>query len=294
MERFRSFARLLAVNIGVVVGLLVVTNLASGLAIAASDALAGNSGDAGDPRASLPNYSDRARAELMFQELHRLKAVYAPFEEWTLEPFAGQTTTVDVHGNRVQPNAPTLPNDATVVHFFGGSTMFGTGSEDGETIPAQFAKLNAGIRVKNHGRSGFDTRQSLEQLISLLNLDERLDVAVFYLGVNDVASLCRRDTSVNGHEQEARMRELLDAPSSESGWANALYRPLLSNTAVLAGKVARAIKRATTSPASTPVYRCADDPDHARAVADTVERNLLACNRWPILVARRSTISRET
>lgn len=272
MRRFRGFARLLAANLGVLVGLLAVVNLTSAVVLA----VAGRPASGVDPRAKLANYDDHVRAELMFKELHMLRAAYEPFEEWTLRPFQGLTTTVDSSGSRVQPNAKIAPPSETVVHFFGGSTMFGTGSEDGETIPAQFAQLNTGVAVENHGRSGFNTRQNLEQLISLLNRGERVDVAVFYFGVNDVASLCRRDASINGHEQEARMRELLDTPSRQRsrGRVQAIYDPLLSQTVQLAGKVVRRLRGPQPAPGTTQVYRCAGDADRTEAVVDVVKRNL--------------------
>lgn len=160
-----------------------------------------------DERASLPNYSDREQAAAMYREFDLLHTEYKPYYGWRRKPFAGRYTTVDEQGDRV--HAPTTETPSGVVRFFGGSTLWGTGSGNEDTLPAHFNALFPELRVHNHGESGYVSRQNLERLQSLSNEGEAMDLVVFYDGYNDVRSLCRFDVSMQGHTRENKIREAL-------------------------------------------------------------------------------------
>ncbi|MFG6107735.1 hypothetical protein U2F10_36275 [Leptothoe sp. EHU-05/26/07-4] len=163
--------------------------------------------------AALPNYEDNSEfSEIHFQEFAHLPVQYEPFIGWSRLPFQGRTITVDVEGNRLHPNTQTSPKGlpSKAVHFFGGSTMWGTGASDYETIPAFFNE-DTGIPSFNLGETGFNARQSLAQLIQLLTVsDKDINSVVFYDGVNEVLSLCRSEHDVGEHIRAHRMREVLN------------------------------------------------------------------------------------
>ena len=92
--------------------------------------------------------------------------------------------------------------------MFGGSTVWGKGVDNEHTIPATLNALRPRFAVHNHGESAFVSRQGFERLVNAINLEEPTDVAVFYDGCNDFFTLCREDTSINGHSHEAEAVQL--------------------------------------------------------------------------------------
>ena len=70
--------------------------------------------------------------------------------------------------------------------------MWGTGSNDNNTIPSIFSQLN-NVSVINYGETGYLSIQSFN-LLNTLVIQEKLDlknkVVIFYDGVNNVATNC--------------------------------------------------------------------------------------------------------
>jgi hypothetical protein len=62
------------------------------------------------------------------------------------------------------------------------------------------------VNVFNMGESGYDSRQSLESLINLLSKGQKVDLAVFYLGVNEI-NRCRNVIGTNSHALEKQYRD---------------------------------------------------------------------------------------
>ena len=90
------------------------------------------------------------------------------------------------YGRRV--TLPSVINQKTKIHIFGGSTVFGTGSIDAYTIPSliqnKIIKLGkTDIQVVNHGFASLVTKQQLRKL-EKADIREN-DIVVFYDGGND-------------------------------------------------------------------------------------------------------------
>ena len=100
--------------------------------------------------------------------------------------------------------------------FFGGSTMWGQGVDDDGTIPSQYA-LKSGEYVFNFGESGWNTRQSLNQLLNLLGEKHKPKAIIFYDGVNDISAGCRAEiTQLAAYSEETLLRKKLkEVPFSE-------------------------------------------------------------------------------
>ncbi|MDH5701102.1 MAG: SGNH/GDSL hydrolase family protein [Nitrospirota bacterium] len=202
---------------------------------------------------SLP---DQEYAHTIFQELRLLTKRYIPYVEWGREPFSGKTITIDQTGERVQPNVPEHPTKQ--VHFFGGSTMWGTGVDDQHTIPSLFNELHPDYRVYNHAQSGFVSRQELAGLINLANQDQPMDIIVFYDGCNDPLTLCRADLSLNGHREESKFIQKL-----ERTWETP--EALFGSTQTMIQKLIKKGKR--------PGSQCQANPAYAEKVAMTLVNN---------------------
>lgn len=213
----------------------------------------------GSDKAARASLTDREQAETIFREFGQLQTRYVPYLVWQREPFRGETITVGEDGNR--HHAPTTDRPIGHVRMFGGSTMWGKGVDDEHSIPAQLNRLRPRFAVHNNGESAFVSRQSLERLINIVNQEEPVDVAVSYEGCNDFYTLCRKDTSIDGHSHEPDMARKLRPPSLAAD--------------VLFGAVREVIFYAwgRSLKAAGPPSRCQDEPDGAERVARTLISN---------------------
>jgi len=151
-----------------------------------------------EKRSELPNYApNREWARAIFADYHQVSHRYKPFTEWQMLPYSGKTLTINEAGFREHKQAIT---SGPIVRFFGGSTMWGEGADDAHTIPALFNAQFSNGEVTNHGQLAYNSRQSLETLLSLYVEGKKTDLAIFYDGVNDAAFLCPKDiTELPGH-----------------------------------------------------------------------------------------------
>lgn len=190
-KKIFSVLRTITVNILVFLLLLIIVNWACGIYLERA---------ASEKRHNLPNYADNVGyAEEIFNDYHSVGHTYKPFVGWQMLPYQGKTVTINEQGLRSHP-VINRNEDSVVVRFFGGSTMWGEGSDDSHTIPALFNKVFPELTVYNHGQLAYNSRQNLDALISVYNQGEEADVVVFYDGVNDAAFLCPADiTQLPGH-----------------------------------------------------------------------------------------------
>lgn len=109
---------------------------------------------------------------------------FEPYTHWRRKAFAGGYINIDEDGIRFTPKQPSP--GAKKVFVFGGSTTWGTGVADADTIPALLQKrLGRGYNVTNYGESSYVAAQELNVLLELLARGERPDIVIFYDGVND-------------------------------------------------------------------------------------------------------------
>jgi len=263
VRKRRRIGRVIAINLAVFVALLAGLNLLAS-AIMDGGQLYTRFFLPGDDRIALPNYPDKERARKILGEFNQLETRYVPFVEWRREEFHGETTTVGADGNRVQP--ATTQDPVGTVHFFGGSAMWGSGVADDETIPATFNRLQPDFRVVNHGESGFTSRQSVSELVNLVNDGAPMDLVVFYDGNNDVGSFCQEEVGINSHTRAKKLARLV-APLSKV-WNNLTG----SLQELLSGK---GVQKWWAGPGPHPT-RCHRDPAYARRVAEVM------VNDWKI------------
>ncbi len=131
---------------------------------------------------------------------------YKAFLGWTSPNIEGDF--LNVENGRRKTILPEDIVDATKLHFFGGSTMWGHSVSDKSTIPSlvsQSLKLSA----VNYGEQAYNSRQELNLLIDNLEAIKKGDVVVFYDGVNDIYHNCRSYNSPNGHAREFYIRAAL-------------------------------------------------------------------------------------
>jgi lysophospholipase L1-like esterase len=139
--------------------------------------------------------------------------------------------------------------------------MWGKGVDDHDTIPAAFHRFHPEVAVRNHGESGYVSRQALERLVNAVVVEEPTDLVVFYDGCNDFYTLCRSDTSLNGHSRENELARKFRPPSMTAEALSGALREIIF------WAWGRSLK--TTGPGS----RCQTSPDGAEAVAKTLLNN---------------------
>ena len=141
--------------------------------------------------------------------------------ELSFKSFIGwRHAKVSIEGTNVEGELQTrISNNQKLqnsIWFFGGSTMWGQGNDDDGTIPSQYA-LQSGEYVFNFGESGWNTRQSLNQLLNLLGDKNKPKAIIFYDGINDIAAGCNAEiTQLAAYSEEIVLRgKLKEVPFSE-------------------------------------------------------------------------------
>jgi len=162
-----------------------------------------------DSRAYFPTYSNKEFSIELFNELNRIPTNYRSFIGWRREKVNFKYTKILGPYNARKSKGESINNS---VWFFGGSTMWGTGSSDNHTIPSHFNSLT-NLPVYNFGETSWDSRQSLNQLINAIGDNREPSIVVFYDGVNDVYTQCRSEVKIlPAHNGEKHIQSTLKEP----------------------------------------------------------------------------------
>lgn len=239
-----------------------------------------------DPRSQLPNYTnDRNLAKIYFKENYQRQWQYEAFTGWTMKPFQGRTITIDSKGDRFNKANIYAKHSNKSVYFFGGSSMWGEGVPDQDTIPAIFTSISR-IVSYNKGMTGYTSRQSLERFINLISQKEKISVAIFYDGVNDVHTHCISYLDVNKDSQTDFIRyqlEKIEAQQPLEEFLEYLNYVFLFGTEKLAAKINSKLlnnqidvfkeKNLSKQLSIGKTYICDNSKERAQRVAETLVNN---------------------
>ncbi|MGH7718793.1 MAG: SGNH/GDSL hydrolase family protein [Gemmatimonadaceae bacterium] len=174
-----------------------------------------------------------------WQELERVQARtrYEPFVMWRTAAVNGETINVRGDGNRVTPGARCEPGSFRVF-VFGGSTAWGYGVPDAETIPAQLQRslsrhISRPVCVTNFADVGHVSTQSLLSLLGQVGRGNVPDVVLFYQGVNDITVADLYNEAGLHGDMNRFSRRLEETDSTASWWRS-------TSLAVLARRLAGA------------------------------------------------------
>ena len=114
---------------------------------------------------------------------------YAPYVEWRSVPFAGEYIVIDAQHHRRTFYTQCGVNTYTI-WMFGGSTLWGYGVPDWDSIPSFLAKAyrDAGrpVCVRNYGQQGWASTQEVVELeLALRGARRPPDLVIFLDGIND-------------------------------------------------------------------------------------------------------------
>jgi hypothetical protein len=141
------------------------------------------------------SYPGLRRDEMLqlFEETWNHTLVYEPFTLFRDGAYRGRFVNVDARGFRAIKNQSAWPPSPTNfnIFVFGGSTTFGYGVADAETIPSFLQeKLPADVggrrvRVFNFGRASYYSTQERILFEQLLASGQRPNLAIFIDGLNE-------------------------------------------------------------------------------------------------------------
>lgn len=219
----RSPSATARIKTGLAIFGLSVLVLAAAELVATSAAGFGGDGGATDQTVEMeasPAYAGAAfdSATLFAEFRDTFPVAYQPYTVWSRRPYTGEMTNVDERGNRVTHHGSGR-KDALDVWMFGGSTMWGTGAPDDQTIPSHLADIlnrwGVDTNVRNLGETAYVSTQEVVSLLRELQSGGRPQVVVFYDGVNDSTSAALWPEAPGAHENLPDIRRRFeDDPES--------------------------------------------------------------------------------
>jgi lysophospholipase L1-like esterase len=214
------------------------------------------------------------------RELKALADRWEPFAYFRPRPFHGSTITIDADGLRAVWKPPAEqggePRKPLKLALLGGSSLWGYGSRDDETIPSRLARIlherGVDAEVRNLSQIGYVNTQEVVALIRELQAGYRPDVVLFYDGVNDASSALiegRAGLTMN-ERNRAREFNLLQSPGRATA---AAVGKLVADSALrrAAGAVAR---RLAGGREPAPAVSTVAPEELSRHALDVYEANL--------------------
>ena len=141
-----------------------------------------------DIRGEMDPYISYEWGKQHFLDQDQLRGEYYPFIGFKEKPLVSSTINVDKDGYRISRNNSKKPD----IFFLGGSTMFGYGSNDENTIPSLFAKFtNDTLTVRNLGNGAHNSSQNLIKIQDELLNFKNPKYIISYEGANELVNLLK-------------------------------------------------------------------------------------------------------
>lgn len=155
------------------------------------------------------------------QESLMLIPQYHPFVATIFQNVHTPHISIDSQGMRYTANNPTPEGGLYKKLFlFGGSTVFGYGVKNEDTIASFLAKKlntpNAQFEVSNYGEIGYNSNQALMYLLLQLKNGNIPDIVIFYDGWNDIrTAISSTKENLNNIPEEQDIRAQVNLVSLE-------------------------------------------------------------------------------
>lgn len=269
----------LLINVLVILVLIAILDFCSGLVIdihvisqKKSNKKVHSSNITSDRRDTLENYKNISWAQTHMQELNLLETNYKSYFGWRREQYKGKTINIDSFGIRKNKNNINTV-DSTIV-FLGGSTIWGTGVNDSNTIPSLYKDYsNTPFYVSNYGESGYTAYQSLMFLQTQIakGLIKNINLIVSYDGVNNSPTY----KSNFGHFREEQIKKALKEQKNKS--LKKGYR-FFKNTRILIDKLKSKYFTLKSTSGNSSIGKKFSDEDHKQAAIELLESWLMIKN----------------
>lgn len=201
-------------------------------------------------RQDADTYDDRTWARNYYSEIDDIEQNrslrWKPYVYWRRLPRTGQYINIDEDGLRKTVNPASLNGKAERerIFVFGGSTVWGLGSADDETIPSLLSGIISDraqpAEVVNYGQYAYVSTQGVIELMRQLQTGNIPDAVIFYDGVNDTFNAFQTNTPGLTHNEMNRELEygLLDKGDIYGYASKSLIRSL-SITRLFGGMLGR-------------------------------------------------------
>lgn len=156
-----------------------------------------------NPRSRLEAYKNYDWTNVYWQEHAQFRNTYKSYIGWIGSEFNGESIQVSEQGLR--KTAFNERNAKRSVAFLGGSTMWGYGVNNENTIPSYFSKQTDSLQVINMGQLAFCAFQSYLLLKTEIEKGNIPSIVITYDGANDSPS----ERKPYAHLWEERMKERL-------------------------------------------------------------------------------------
>jgi lysophospholipase L1-like esterase len=200
---------------------------------------------------------------------------YVPYALWGHTAMTGEAININDDGTRSVPGA-SCANDAYRVFAYGGSTMWGVGAPDWETIPAYLQQSlevtleDRPVCVVNFGQMSYVSTQGVILLMRSLQSGTVPDLVIFYDGINDV--IAARQTGDPGAHRNMGVFTGIFNNSDESSSSHPLVRWLRGTyTFRFVDALVEESEEASTD--ETPASQPQDEPSLAEGVVDAYLAN---------------------
>lgn len=183
----RNIGKVIIMNIGVLLGLIIALNI---LIILGFEIMRIKKklfpAVHVDERAGLPNYKNIPWAQMLFKEEDVIDIEYRSYYGWRRQPYKGQTIEISQDGIRKTNQQEAVNPNATQIVLLGGSTMWGVGCNNENTIPSLLSEIGKGeYHSENFGEVGFNAYQGYLFLQQQLMKNLHPDIVISYDGVNN-------------------------------------------------------------------------------------------------------------
>lgn len=215
-------------------------------------------------------HSEYAWAKTYFEDQLKVKANYQSFVGFKEKQFNSETINIDEDGYRISRNNSKTPD----VLFLGGSTMFGYGSNDENTIPSLFSKLtNDTLSVRNLGNGAHNSFQGFLKLNSEVIEGNIPKYLIVYEGVNEWTYLQEGMEGKLNHYYTNLFKRMINNKSFSSGPDDILSLKYLLNTQIV---VLQSFINSFINKLTRRNYSCNDCIDDAQ-----IEKaSLITLNNW--------------
>ena len=177
-----------------------------------------------DKRAYYPTYANKKFSIQLFNEHQKLTSNFRSYIGWRAKKVNFKFTNISGPYNTRKSTGEAIDQSTW---FFGGSTIWGTGASDSQTIPSHFNSLTNNP-VYNFGGPSWNSRQSLNQLINAIGDNHKPSTVIFYDGVNDVLNNCRREINLlPANVREKQIQNALKSKGIIGGISNFIITPYI-------------------------------------------------------------------
>ena len=238
----RIIFKTIGINLLILIALLMIIDFCSMIIVDSSRLFDGKE----DIRGELPNYDNFSNAKILFKEFNSLRSDYKSYYGWRRKTYNGETINIDSLGIRKTIGKFDKKNPTAV--FLGGSTMWGTGASDENTIPSLFKrKSKINYNVLNYGESAYNAYQSLIFLQTQIakNFIDDIDLIVTYDGVNNSYFT----KNYFAHKREKQINNLLKGQDSKKEYL------FMNNTKTLISEIKKIYSMPITPTLSNDVHK---------------------------------------